>query len=184
MPRIACLGWGSIIWNPRELPIRSEWFDDGPLVAVEFARQSGDGRITLVVEWTARPVRVLWALLDTACQEEACRRLAKREGIKRKISEHVGQWPRGATEPIPGIEEWAIARGLDAVVWTALPAKFGGVERTPRMEEVITYLRNLRGTERDAAEEYVRRTPQQVDTEYRRGIEAALQWLPRAEKNG
>ena len=165
-------------------PTKSEWFDDGPLVPVEFARQSGGGRITLVVEWTARSVRVLWALLDTTCQEEACRRLAKREGIKRKISEHVGQWRQGRTEPIAGIEEWAIARDLDVVVWTVLPAKFRDVERTPRMEEVITYLRNLRGTERDAAEEYVRRTPQQVDTEYRRGIEAELQRLSRAEKNG
>ena len=184
MANIACLGWGSLIWNPRTLPIRRYWFDDGPLVPVEFARQSGDGRITLVVEPdNARPVRVLWALMDTECQEDACDQLAAREGIKCKVDEHVGQWPQGTTESIPGIEQWARARDLDAVVWTALPACFDGVERTPCEKEVIAYLQGLRGTKRDEAERYVRRAPRQIDTAYRRGIEAALHWLPPAAEN-
>jgi hypothetical protein len=39
-----------LIWDPRELPIRREWFDDGPLLRVEFTRQSNNGRITLLLE--------------------------------------------------------------------------------------------------------------------------------------
>ncbi|MDD9981595.1 MAG: hypothetical protein OXU81_09595 [Gammaproteobacteria bacterium] len=178
MSTIACLGWGSLIWDPRGLPIRRYWFNDGPLVPVEFARQSQDGRMTLVVAPDARPIRVLWALMDSECPDEARAQLARREGIGRKAKEHVGMWVPGTTESLAGIERWARGRDLDAVVWTALPAKFAGEEQMPSEDNVIGYLRELRGAQRENAERYVRRTPRQIDTAYRRRIEAELDWTP------
>lgn len=122
MASIACLGWGSLIWDPRTLPIRKHWFEDGPFVPVEFARQSKDGRITLAIERSARPMRVLWALMDSESLDDACESLRKRESIgKDDVRHYVGRWPPGTTGPVPGIEQWAHARDLDAVVWTALP---------------------------------------------------------------
>ena len=182
MANIACLGWGSLIWNPGALPVRRYWFDDGPLVSVEFARRSQDGRITLVIVPDARPVRVLWALMDTEALDDAREQLGEREGIRaNKINEHVGRWPNGTTDAITGIEEWAHARDLDGVIWTALPAKFSGTERMPTEDEVVIHLRGLRGTQRDNAERYFRRAPRQIDTAYRRRIEAELGWVPTSE---
>ena len=182
---IACLGWGSLIWDPR-LPIRRHWFDDGPLVSVEFARCSQDGRITLVIVQNARPVRARWALMDAETQEDACKQLRKREGIG--TDKHLGRWfphePHETTDAILGIEEWARSKDLDGVIWTALPAKFDDKEQTPKEDEVITYLRRLKGTQLDEAKRYIRRAPRQIDTDYRRRIEAEFGWLPTTEERG
>ena len=180
MTNIACLGWGSLIWDPRDLPIRRYWFDDGPLIPLEFARQSEGGRITLVISPAARPVRSLWALMDSDSLEEAREQLRLREGPTKL--EYIGNWSRGRLSPvsIPGLSEWALARNVDSVVWTALPPKFKGDDhRQPGVEDVLRHLQALTGTERDDAEEYIRRAPRQIDTAYRRRIEAEFQWLPR-----
>src|SRR5882757_9070612 len=78
---IACLGWGSLIWRPDNLLIRREWFGDGPLLPIEFVRQSNDGRLTLVITDTAKAVRTLWALMATDDLNTAKQSLKIREGI-------------------------------------------------------------------------------------------------------
>ena len=117
--------------------------------------------------------------MDSDSLEDAKERLQRREGTTNP--EHIGNWSRGQLSPvsIPGLSEWALARNIDSVVWTALPPKFKGDDnRQPNVKDVLRYLRALTGTARDAAEKYFRRAPRQIDTAYRRRIEAELHWLP------
>lgn len=177
---IACLGWGSLVWDPRDLPIQRVWFGDGPLVQVEFLRRSRDNRMTLVLHESMPLVRSLWTLMTVTSLAEGRATLAVREGIKdTRLNQDIAAWSFGDPEVscIPGLAAWAAARGIAYVVWTALPPKFGTEgSKLPTSEEVIQHLAGLTGRERDVAEQYVRRTPRQVDTRYRRAIEARLGW--------
>lgn len=175
---IACIGWGSLIWNPGDLLIRRPWLEDGPLVRVEFVRESANRRITLVLEGTAPPTRALWAVFDCDDTSAAKASLQAREGCRPG---GVKAWSTGEAEPrdVMGLAEWARAREIESVVWTALGPKFGGHDgAVPTVDQVIDHLRALDGADRSNAEQYVRRAPRQIDTPYRRRIEAALNWTP------
>jgi len=177
--KIACLGWGSLIWDPRSLPIQSEWFKDGPFAPVEFARQSSDGRITLVMEPNAHSVRLLWAHMILTNLQSAREALRDREGLTGQTwATNIGSWQQREPAPatMPELPRWAEAHGGEAVIWTALGPKFNGEEVSPSIDRVIEYLRGLTGTRRDNAKQYIERAPRQIDTEYRRRIEAALGW--------
>lgn len=177
--RIACLGWGSLVWDPRDLPIRREWFKDGPFAPVEFTRQSLDGRMTLVIDPRATPIRLLWAHMFPVELSVAREALCRRESIAAtNCVSGIGSWEHGDKAPVhmPGLSEWAEAHGLDAAVWTALGPRFREKNRAPRIDEVIEYLRGLRGSIREDAKQYIERAPRQIDTDFRRQIEAAMGW--------
>ncbi len=175
--KIACLGWGSLVWNPGELPHRSQWHPDGPQVRVEFVRQSGGehGRITLVILSSAEQVASLWAEMNCADATAGKEALRIREGKPHR--HHIGLWESGNPDPrsLPGLTEWAAARDIDAVVWTDLPPKFQGEDgRVPTIEEVVAYLDALPDEAKAAAIEYIQRAPTQIDTAYRREIARAI----------
>lgn len=181
MALIGCLGWGSLVWDPRELPIQRQWFVDGPFIKVEFVRRSSDGRITLVLDSAAPLVRSLWAVMDASDVDSAKEGLRKRENIRKADSSKIGVWSKGEDSPalIVNLPKWAESQGVEVVLWTALPPKFNGEDgKRPTSEQVIEYLGSLTGAMRDTAERYIRLAPRQIDTPYRRNIEAALQWTP------
>ena len=62
--KIAILAWGSLIWQPKDLLLDTEfgWKEDGPILPIEFARISKDGRLTLVITKNGTKVPVLYAL--------------------------------------------------------------------------------------------------------------------------
>lgn len=179
--KIACIGWGSLIWNPGSLLIQREWFNDGPILPVEFVRQSQDGRLTLVLHKESTPVRTLWSMMATDQLEAAIESLRIREGIsKGKKDSCIGIVTKeGMTndELQLIIQQWIIQNDLDAAIYTDLPPKFGGEDnRAPSIAEAITYLQGLHINTFSLAREYVERTPNQVDTVYRRAFEKEFNW--------
>lgn len=177
---IACLGWGSLVWHPDTLPIVGNWHGNGPLVRVEFLRQSMDGRMTLVLTELGTWVPSCWAVLNVASLDDAVAGLAIREGTPVR---NVGAWSDGtaaASPTIAGLGSWARSVGAKHVVWTNLPPKFDGVnDVVATHEQVIAHLKSLTGESAELAEAYVRRAPREVDTPLRRLIEAELGWRPR-----
>jgi hypothetical protein len=113
--------------------------------------------------------------------DEAAENLAAREGMPAKnINTSIGIWSLGSSNSnklTQMIGNWAESLALDAVIWTALPPKFNGESgKIPSADEVIAHLSNLPHEKQNHAEEYVRMAPRQIDTDYRRKIEAELHW--------
>jgi hypothetical protein len=77
--KVACIGWGSLVWSPGVLRCKGEWQLDGPCLPLEFARTSKDWRLTLVLTDGAAPVPTLWTELDYADPESAKAALQGRE---------------------------------------------------------------------------------------------------------
>jgi hypothetical protein len=180
---IVCLGWGSLIWNPGVLPIAKDWFCDGPLLPIEFARVSNDGRLTLVVTAGAPTLPVLWSSLGVHSLESAANALAARENIKpENVRYSIGAWSRtqrSRHSEVDVIAQWASQRNVDAVVWTALKPGFPESRGVlPTVDQAVAHLRGLEGQARASAEEYVRRTPPQIRTPFRMAIERELGWTP------
>ena len=200
---IACIGWGSLIWNPGSLLIHRQWFMDGPFLPIEFARKSSDGRLTLVITPDAKPLRTLWALMATKDLDEAKNSLRIREGIpERNLDKHIGfvtkketikevesrvqklaekrKWVKA--ENWITVRKWIKLFDFDAAIWTNLPPKFFNENENledgiiPTIDQVTEYLRERDINTFKTAEEYVRKTPKQIDTVFRRKFEAEFGW--------
>jgi hypothetical protein len=172
---IACLGWGSLIWDPRDLPIKGEWLKDGPNLPLEFARESRDGRMTLVIVDHDAPAPTFWATLNVASLNEAVDVLAVRENVEWNGS--IGCWPPVVRKDphSEAIGEWADTKGIHGVVWTNLKPGFRGDRGSvPRLHEVIRHLESLPEEKRADAARYVLSAPAQIVTPYRATLEKLL----------
>ena len=182
---IAVIGFGSLIWSADTLELDSPWHTDGPFLPVEYARVSKDGRLTLVIVSGVDLQKTLWAYSRYENLDDTRENLRVREGT---VTRHVEYWEEGVTR-VSGptglaISTWARKRGLRGVVWTALPPKdTGGLELAMPAEEALGYLSSLQGQVREAAREYVTKTPPQIDTKVRKLARERLRWqdhpLPR-----
>jgi hypothetical protein len=178
---IACLGWGSLIWEPKTLPVEpADWLTDGPELPVEFSRLSEGNRITLVIRETGPTVPVLWCALPCETVEQAAELLRRREGKTKH--EWIGRWPNASGTAFlhqATIETWARTKDeLTGVVWTAIPPKWSAVNgRVPSLNEMICHLRSLGPEGRQDAFEYIERAPLQIQTPHRAALAEAVRAL-------
>ena len=181
--KIACIAWGSLIWNPGPLKLASDWRPDGPLLPLEFVRDSDDSDELAIVLHEPAPLQPSWwALLDTDDIEAAREMLRQREKIRPQYPECVGSIPHPHAPVDTRIAAWLaqMADHVDAAVWTALPPKFAGVsKRSPSAHEAVAFLDGLTGEQRTNAENYVRQIPKDIRTLYRALFEERLGWTPR-----
>ena len=186
--RIGCLAWGSLVWDPRTLRRTGAFRDDGPKLPIEFSRVALDGRVTLVIDPTARKIQTYWVPLAARKLEEAVAELGVREKIATSMwSRWVGRQNRFDRTQIPvdadpsvreAIAAWLEDQELDAVVWTALPSRGpDGEEKRPHFDCLLAHLKSLEGEARVRAEEYIRRTPALIRTAYRIRFEELLGWI-------
>jgi len=174
--KIACLGWGSLIWKPGVLPLVSEWRQDGPQMPIEFSRVGDGGELATAICMNAPLVQVCWALLSVDNIERATSLLREREQIPADRVDGVGSLILKST-PTGVLAKWAAEKALDAVIWTALPPRFAHIEgRIPSVEDALAYLASLAGEKRDHAQSYMKQVPAQFDTPYRRVIRQQPGW--------
>lgn len=174
--KIAVLGWGSLIWNPKNLKIKTAWQNDGPFLPIEFARISNDGRLTLVIKKSERKVQTLWSIMDFDDIELAKENLKERENMTNINSigfvDIVAKNKLSRFEDVSiTIEKWAQEKNIDAVIWTDLGVKFFDKINKPfNTNNAIKYVENLPKKQQELAKEYILKTPPQIDTRLRKKL--------------
>lgn len=176
--KIAYLGWGSLIWNPGELSMSSEWLSGGPVLQLEFSRISSHSRLTLVIDIDAGvPLETYYATSGSILLPDALENLRMREGrTKREFIGHIDlRTNTYSLEKYPNqvavhetIASWGYNYGFDAVIWTALPSNFCEREKISySVESAISYLKNLPEHDKAIAIEYIQNAPQNIQTPFR-----------------
>ena len=182
--KIAVLGWGSLIWDRRDLPIVGEWQHGGPILPIEFSRISSNGRLTLVIdEEHGADVPTRYARSAGGSLTDAIDGLWNREGRPPRdrigfvnlVSDTEQDWSRQRhPAACDRIKAWARAQNWEAVVWTALISNFSEKRgESYSSEAAARYFSDLTGETRIRAAEYVGKAPQEVDTPFRRLVAAA-----------
>lgn len=175
--KIACIAWGSLIWDKKNLDVGNEWYSDGPSLPLEFARQSKNGRVTLVICPGSKMLQTLWTLFNTNDLKTAVNSLRVREETIPKHIRHIFKTDKPINEVEASVCNWLNKKNIDSAIWTGLPPKWNGVDHIkPSLDELIKYLQNLEVSKYDLAKEYVERTPLQIETEYRASILKTMNW--------
>ena len=181
------LGWGSLIWDRRDLPkVESPgWCEGGPTLPLEFSRvsESRDGALTLVIDPTfGIELATQFARSSRSDLEGAISDLCTREGTAPQRIGFVelasGRTQCNVDPMVAGkVRDWAVARGFNAVIWTDLHSNFHDVTGRPfSIANAVRYLKELKGSGAEKAREYVYKAPAEVVTPLRRYLTQQAWW--------
>jgi hypothetical protein len=180
--KIAILGWGSLIWDQRDLPTLGVWQKGGPVLPIEFSRISSDRRLTLVIdEENGVPVQTRYAESGSGTLNQAIEDLRKREDTSKSMIGVASKTINNAKAGSDAVKAWDPDHKWDAVIWTGLPSNFEDKEHVPfTVENGLVYLSGLFGEKRAKALEYIDRAPEEVITPLRQAL-VEKGWVGRGE---
>ncbi len=178
--RVAVLGWGSLIWDRRELAIAGDFMQCGPYLPIEFCRVSGDGRLTLAIDETFGASCATYSAVSAAGDlDAAIENLRLREGmpgakgvgfVEAASGRHSDRAMERHPQAVARIKAWAQANGFDAAIWTALASNFHEVDKAAEpfsVDAAIRYLETRDDATRRTALRYIRKAPQEAQTPVR-----------------
>ena len=182
--KIAICAWGSLIWDPRQLLIRTPFTPFGPELPIEFSRISGGHehphRLTLVIDpEDGVPCRTHVAPSGFSDLSSAIENLRLREGmwaagdvgIVNRHDEIVT--PRAAArhpKAVLTLRDWLLGTDYDAVIWAALPPNFAARSNCGAdfsVGEAIRFLEGRPPSDMEIALAYIRNSPKEVQTPLR-----------------
>ena len=176
--RIAVLGWGSLVWDPKQLKVQGDFEPSGPPLSIEFSRISANGRLTLVIdERNGTVCQTSYAVSAAESLDDARENLCVRESMTHAngvgfVNCETGAISARANErhpaAVPVILDWARTHGFDAVIWTALAPNFSA-ERNAEYTTAaaVAYISDLASDRFALAAEYIRKAPKAVQTPFR-----------------
>ena len=186
--KTAVVGWGSLIWDPRELSVAIDFSLSGPILPIEFCRVSGidkpPRRLTLVIDDDIGVRCQTYVALSTFDDLEAAKenlrvreRLADVNGIGFAVKGGASSVRAMERHPkaVTAIEAWLAASDFDAVIWTALANNFADrAGEAFSVDAAIRFLEALPEVELREALKYIRKAPEPVKTSVRAAV--SLGW--------
>lgn len=182
--KIAICAWGSLIWDPRQLLIRTPFTPVGPELPIEFSRISGGHehahRLTLVIDpEDGAPCRTHVAQSGFPDLPSAIENLRVREGMWSArdvgtVNRHDEIVSQRAVERHPkavlALRDWLLGTDYDTVIWAALPPNFAVFSECGAdfsVGEAIRFLEGLSASDLEIATAYIRNAPKEVQTPLR-----------------
>ncbi|MFY9732352.1 MAG: hypothetical protein WBQ04_15180 [Candidatus Acidiferrales bacterium] len=194
MPKIAILGWGSLLWDKSESEFNQwheEWKSDGPVLKLEFSRKSSSrlNALTLVIDpLHGHECKVAYVLSKRDSPEEAIADLCAREKTKEQNVGCVfvnGSRRQGRDgHSLDVISQWAKGRSIDVVLWTDLGGSFEGVAKADFVKVAVDHIQGLPAEGKAKAAEYVWRAPEFIVTPLRNALQAEPWFKKQLEGSG
>jgi len=143
------IAWGSLLWNFKSLRIETEWTKSNIKFPLNFSRisDSGQGRLTLVIDKTGEPNNVYYAKTTLSNLNTAIEKLKTREKTVIKnigfinIPSNTFRTSLLDDKKIHELINFAKKNKIDGLIWTEIPPNFNEAFGKPYSKEsAIEYI--------------------------------------------